>query len=134
MALLATALTAQATNTLRSHGAIIEAPDGMVYDSDMSRKMDMDVFRTRDNTLIFAIGTQKAIEGVSALSLTAVIARGNGGKVVKVPGRDIYATFDNRNKRVYGVCQADGDLPVVLIIGNISNPSAMHYLASLRPA
>ena len=59
---------ASAANVLRGNSARIEAPGGMIYDSALSAKMDMDVYRNRDNSLIFALGTQSAANDVSAIS------------------------------------------------------------------
>lgn len=124
--------TGFAANVLKSHFAIIEAPDGMTFDNDLSARMGMDVFRNRDNTLIFALGTQKGGEGVSAISLAAVLAGTSAGSVVKAGKREVYAAFDGHRNRVFGVCQTAGELPVVLIIGDIERDDAMRWISTLR--
>ncbi len=124
----------EAANVLRGSNAIIEAPDGMTYDSALSAKMDMDVYRSRDNSLIFALGSQKTGEGVSAISLAAVLAGTSAGSVVKIADRNVYAAFDGTRSRVFGVCQAAETLPIVLIIGNIDRNQAIHWIATLRAA
>lgn len=135
VATLATcALNASGANVLRGRHAMIEAPDGMSYDSALSAKMGMDVYRSRDNTILFAIGPQPPKTGVSALTLTAVLAGTSAGSVVKVNDRGVYAAFDGTRKRVFGVCQADGPMPVVLIIGDIARADALRYIATLCPA
>ena len=132
VATLATcALNASGANVLRGRHAMI---DGMSYDSALSAKMGMDVYRSRDNTILFAIGTQPPKTGVSALTLTAVLAGTSAGSVVKVNDRGVYAAFDGTRKRVFGVCQADGPMPVVLIIGDIARADALRYIATLCPA
>lgn len=130
----ACALGASCANLLNGSHAFIEAPDGMSYDSALSVKMGMDVYRNRDNTILFAIGTQAPKTGVSALSLAAVLAGTSAGSVVKVTDSGVYAAFDGTRKRIFGVCQAEGPMPVVLIIGDISRDDALRYIATLRPA
>lgn len=125
---------ASAANVLRGNSARIEAPGGMIYDSALSAKMDMDVYRNRDNSLIFALGTQSAANGVSAISLAAVLAGTSAGSVVKIADRDIYAAFDGNRNRIFGVYQTDGEMPVVLIIGDINRNDALKWIATLRPA
>ncbi len=126
------AAPAGAANVLRGHGATIEAPDGMTFDNALSAKMDMDVYRNHDNSLIFALGHQKNSEGVSAISLAAVLAGTTAGSVVKIDGRDVYAAFDGSRNRVFGVCQTPDRMPVVLIIGDISHKDALRWISTLR--
>lgn len=132
MALLPAAVPCRAANLLRSGHTVIEAPDGMVYDSALSAKMAMDVYTNADHTLSFALGRQERTAGISAVSLAAVIARRHGSPVVKVSGKDIYAAFDDERRHIYCIAQTDSWLPIVLIIGNIDRETAMRYIASLR--
>lgn len=124
--------TCGAANILRSGHTVIEAPDGMIYDSALSAKMEMDVYTTPDRNLSFALSRQERTAGISAVSLAAVIARRHGSPVVKVSGKDIYAAFDDERHRIYCIGQSDSYLPVVLIIGVIEREAAMRYIASLR--
>jgi len=121
---------ASAANVLRGNSARIEAPGGMIYDSALSAKMDMDVYRNRDNSLIFALGTQSAANGVSAIYLAAVLAGTSAGSVVKIADR----AFDGNRNRIFGVYQAEDKMPVVLIIGDIDRNDALKWIATLRPA
>jgi len=125
-------ITAGAANVLKGNSALIEAPDGMAYDSSLSAKMDMDVYRNHDNSLIFALGSQPANEGVNAITLAAVLAGTSAGSVVKIADRDVYAAFDGTRNRVFGICQTSGAMPLVLIIGDIDRNDALRWISTLR--
>lgn len=130
---LASALGTEAANILRSTVATIEAPEGLSYDAALSAKMEMDVYRNHDSTLIFALGEQEAARGITPLSLAAVIARDYDATLRRVAGTDTYAAFDKARHRIFAVTSGPRSLPVVLIIGSIDYNTAMRYLATLRP-
>lgn len=129
-------LTAGAVNRLRSPRARMEAPPGMTYDSTLSSSMGMDVFRSHTDGLIIAIGMQQAADGVSAESLAKEFSlRGNGSyKSIAVTGRHTAYTGLGRNGRTFFAATdhpSDGNITVVLIVGDISQADAERYISTL---
>lgn len=134
LAVLAMLLPAKsyATNTLRSHGTVVEAPDGLTFDRMLSTRMDMDVYRNADAGIIFAIGSQPVIDGINAVSVAAAIARSCNGAMYRIDSSGVYVAVDAASRRIYGVRNGKEAMPVVLIVGAMSIDDAIRYLATMR--
>lgn len=137
--LAATAIAADAFNILQCAYCTIEAPDGMIYDRALSAKTGLEVFRNRDNSLIFAIGAEKVLPGMTARTVAEAFRSKAGGGILSHIGKpgaaDIFMVRDAPGRRSLAVANTSGGkwLPVAMIVGTISSEQALRYLSTLRP-
>lgn len=139
LTLAACSLAADAFNILQCPYCTIEAPDGMTYDKALSAKTGLEVFRSRDKELIFAIGAEKVLPGMTAQSVAEAFRDNSGGGTVSQIGKkgaaDIFMVRGVPGRRTLAVANTAGGqwLPVAMIVGSISPEQALRYLSTLRP-
>ena len=143
LAVLAAALPAGAVNVLRVASAVIEAPEGMAYDRDLSLSMGLDVFRTPDSSSIFAIGAESITPELSLPAFVTALSATMGSGAAAAPlvridadgGRlPVYVAGNSSGRRTFAVAE-DRDaaqMVVVMILGDIPRESTFGYIRSLR--
>lgn len=138
--LLTATIAADAKNVLNSRYGVLEAPDGFVYNHELSESSGLEVYATGDKTKAIAFGCEPNDKDISVGSIAAVMANmmGINGSVRKLRGRDgvaICAVTDPSDGKIFALAgnKTDEFYTIIIVYGSGDNPEKVYsYLKSFR--
>ncbi len=138
--MLAAAFASDAKNVLNSRYGVLEAPDGFVYNHELSESSGLEVYATGDKAKAIAFGSEPNDKNISVGSIAAVMANmmGINGSVKKFRGRDgvsICAVTDPSDGKIFALAgnRSDEFYTVIIVYGSGDKPEKVYsYLKSFR--